>query len=82
MILLDLGASGLLLGLELKYLDLLAGLAGALTGGHQGSVGVALGRLGSHDSLASLHDARVHLGASMATELAEKSTAAAAGAVH
>lgn len=61
MILLDLGPSGLLLGLELQPADVLTGLTNAFARGHQGPVGLPLGCLGTHDSLAGSHDAGVHL---------------------
>jgi len=60
-VLLDLGAAGLLLGLELEALHLVAGLAGLDTGSVEGAVGLVLGCLGTHDALAGLHDGRVQL---------------------
>ncbi|KAL2260188.1 hypothetical protein VTK26DRAFT_5910 [Humicola hyalothermophila] len=61
MALLNLCQPGLLLGLELETTHLLARAADAVAGGHQRAVRLALGRLGAHDSLARLDDARVQI---------------------
>jgi len=74
LVLLDLGQPGLLLGLELEAADVLARVADALAGGHQGAVGLALGGLGAQDALAGLHYRGVHVVA--AAELGEEAAAA------
>jgi len=61
-VLLDLGKPSLLLGLELELTDMLPRQADALARRDQSTIGIALSSLGTHDSLASLDDAGVHLG--------------------
>ncbi|KAL2168749.1 hypothetical protein VTG60DRAFT_6858 [Thermothelomyces hinnuleus] len=60
-VLFDLGPPGLLLGFKLKHAYVLAGLANAFAGGHQGAVGLHLSSFGGHEALPGLYDAGVHL---------------------
>lgn len=69
---LDLGAAGLLLGLELEALHVLAGGAHADPRGLEGPVRLLLGRLGRHDALTRLHDGRVQLDAAAAVAVPER----------
>lgn len=62
-VLLDLGASSLLLGFQLKSPDVFSRLANLNSGGLEGAIGVMLSGLGIHDTLAGLDDRRVQLDA-------------------
>lgn len=59
MVLLDLGPAGLLRGLDLEPLDLVAGIADLQASRSKGTVGVALGVLGRHHALPGLQNGRV-----------------------
>lgn len=79
LVLLDLGQASLLLSLELEAADLLPCVANTLAGSDQGAVGLALGGLGTHDTLAGLQDRGIHL--VVAAELGEKAAMALATGV-
>lgn len=78
LVLLDFGAPGLLLSLELEPPNVLAGLADTLAGSQQGAVCVALGSLGAHDTLAGLDNAGIDLGERAIAEGAVENAAAVA----
>lgn len=77
---LDLGPPGLLLGLDLNPLDLLARLTDLATRQLQRTVSVAFRRLGTHDAFAGLDDAGVELLVAVDAEFVQE-TGSAGGPV-